>query len=93
MLTDAYYIRSLGEELTEQSVVRKILRSLSPKFRHVVSSIIEVKDLAALTVDELSGSLKGHESRLNMETDQMEMKAFHQERRPYLNTQCKYTKP
>ncbi|XP_039130885.1 uncharacterized protein LOC120267277 [Dioscorea cayenensis subsp. rotundata] len=77
VLTLAHHIRTLGEDLPDQSVVGKILRSLTPKFRHVVSSIIEAKDLTTLTVDELSGSLKGHEGRLDMENDQVEVKAFH----------------
>lgn len=50
---------------------------LIPKFRHVISSIIEAKDLATLTADDLSCSLKGHEGRLDMETNQVEVKAFH----------------
>lgn len=58
-------------------MVSKILCSLSPKFRHVVSSIVEAKDLTALIVDELSGSLKGYQSRLDMETNQVEVRAFH----------------
>lgn len=77
VLIVTYHIRSLGEDLTKQTVVGKILCSLSSKFRHVVSSIIEAKDLSTFTMDELSGSLKGHESRLDMETDQVEVRAFH----------------
>lgn len=77
VLTLVYHIRALGEELNEQTVVEKILRSLTPKFCHVVSSIIEAKDLSALGVKELSGSLKGHEGRLDMDPDQVEEKAFH----------------
>ena len=38
-------------------VVAKIMRSLTTKFSHVVSSIREGYDLATLTVDELGGSL------------------------------------
>ncbi|XP_039145505.1 uncharacterized protein LOC120282718 [Dioscorea cayenensis subsp. rotundata] len=77
VLTTAYHIQALGEELDEKAIVGKILRSLSLKFRHVVSSIIEANDLSILTVDELSRSLKGHEGRLDMESDQVEVKAFH----------------
>ncbi|XP_039134294.1 uncharacterized protein LOC120271681 [Dioscorea cayenensis subsp. rotundata] len=61
----------------EFEIMRMKNGDLSPKFKHVVSSIIKAKDLSTLTVDELSGSLKGHESRLDMETDQVEVKAFH----------------
>lgn len=66
VLTSAYHIQALGEELDENVIVGKILHSFSPKFRHVVSSIIEAKDLSVLTVDDLSGSLKGHKGRLDL---------------------------
>ncbi|XP_039123328.1 uncharacterized protein LOC120259937 [Dioscorea cayenensis subsp. rotundata] len=77
VLTTAYHIQALGEELDEKAIVGKILHNLSPKFCHVVSSIVEAKDLSILMIDELSGSLKGHEGRLDMESDQVEVKAFH----------------
>ena len=66
ILDVVYQVRTLGDTLTEQAVVSKILRSLTPKFNHVVSSIIEARDLTTLSVDELSGSLKGHEGILNL---------------------------
>lgn len=72
-----YHIRAPREVLSEQEVVGNILRSLTPKFSHLVSSIIEAKDLSALSVEELSGSLKGHEGRLNMAPNQVKEKAFH----------------
>ncbi|OIW01880.1 hypothetical protein TanjilG_31062 [Lupinus angustifolius] len=52
-----------GETLIEQHVVEKILRTLHPKFEHVVVVIEEAKDLDNLTIDELQGSLEVHEQR------------------------------
>lgn len=67
----------LGEEFPERDVVAKILRSLAPNFKHVVSSIIEAKDLSKLTVEELGGSLKGHESMLTLSAGLEEQTALH----------------
>lgn len=61
-----YRIRMVEKDLLKKVVVLKILRSLNPRFTHVVSSIIEAKNLNTLIVDELSGSLKSHESILNL---------------------------
>lgn len=38
-------------------MVTKVLRSLSPWFDYVMAAIEELKDMAKLTVDELSASL------------------------------------
>lgn len=58
-------------------MVAKILKSLTPRFSQVVHSIIEAKDLSTLVVDELSSSLKDHESILNIVSDHGEKKALH----------------
>ncbi|XP_039135767.1 uncharacterized protein LOC120273196 [Dioscorea cayenensis subsp. rotundata] len=60
------------QELSDPTIIGKILRSLTLKFSHVVSSIIESKDMSSLTVKELSGSLGGHEGRLDLEQDHTE---------------------
>ena len=70
-------MRSFGEQCRDQTVVSKILRSLTPKFDHVVAAIEESKDLAIFSFDELMGSLQAHEARLNRATEQTEEKAFH----------------
>ncbi|XP_019451740.1 PREDICTED: uncharacterized protein LOC109353833 [Lupinus angustifolius] len=56
-------MKGCGETLIEQYVVEKILRTLHPKFDHVVAVIEEAKDLDNLSVDELQGSLEVHEQR------------------------------
>ncbi|XP_039135736.1 uncharacterized protein LOC120273158 [Dioscorea cayenensis subsp. rotundata] len=49
VLDIVYQIRALGEDVPEHAVVGKISRSLTPGFKHVVSSIVEAKDLRTLT--------------------------------------------
>jgi gag-polypeptide of LTR copia-type len=52
-----------GEEMSESRVVEKILRSLINNFENVVCVIEESKNLAEMTVNELSSSLEAHEQR------------------------------
>jgi hypothetical protein len=54
-------IKVCGEVLTSRSVVSKILRSLTPKFDHVVLALEESKDFSALTKEELQGTFESHE--------------------------------
>lgn len=72
VLDIVYQLRVLGESMEETAVVGKILRSLNPTFKHVVSSIVEAKDLGKLTVEELSSSLKGHETILMLSAGEEE---------------------
>ncbi|XP_019465355.1 PREDICTED: uncharacterized protein LOC109363549 [Lupinus angustifolius] len=56
-------MKGCGEKIPEQSIVEKILKTLSAKFDHVVVAIEESKDLENLKIDELQGSLEAHEER------------------------------
>ena len=58
-------MRSYDEDIKDQKVVKKIVRSLTPKFNHMVVAIEESKDLSIFFVSELLGSLQSHEDRLN----------------------------
>ncbi|XP_037492803.1 uncharacterized protein LOC105643764 [Jatropha curcas] len=79
-------MRAYGEKITDETVVLKLLRSLSPKFDHlrslspkfdhVVAAIEESKDLSAYSFDDLMGSLQAHESRINKSSTKIEEKAF-----------------
>lgn len=64
-ITIVNQMKSYGEEISDSIVVAKVLRSLTPKFDHVVAAIEEAKNLEVLTFDELMGSLQAHEDRLN----------------------------
>ncbi|GKD38530.1 hypothetical protein Tco_1258737, partial [Tanacetum coccineum] len=58
-------MRAYGDKVADEIVVAKILRSLSPKFDHVVAAIEESKDLSKYSVNELMGSLQTHKARIN----------------------------
>ena len=60
-------LRSLGKVYESKDHVRKILRSLSKKWRPKVTAIQEAKDLNTLSLEEMLGSLKVHELELNGE--------------------------
>ncbi|KAD5802841.1 hypothetical protein E3N88_14201 [Mikania micrantha] len=57
--------RSYGEPVTDQTVVEKILRSLTPRFHYIVPSIEVSNDLSQLAPVKLMGSLQSHEARIN----------------------------
>ncbi|XP_019439046.1 PREDICTED: uncharacterized protein LOC109344747 [Lupinus angustifolius] len=57
-------MKSCGEEIREQLIVEKVLRTLVSKFDHVVVAIEESKDLEQFKIDELQSSLEAHEQRI-----------------------------
>src|ERR1044072_8731736 len=56
---------ALGEKMTNEKLVRKILRSLPKRFAMKVTAIEEAQDISQLQVDELIGSLQAFEMTLN----------------------------
>ncbi|KAK2438086.1 putative mitochondrial protein [Trifolium repens] len=57
-------MRSCGETCDNQSIVGKVMRTLSHKFDYITVAIMETKDLTTLTLDELQCTLKSHEQRI-----------------------------
>ncbi|GAU49082.1 hypothetical protein TSUD_406880 [Trifolium subterraneum] len=55
----------LGEKLSDDKIVRKILRSLTKKFDMKVIAMEEAQDISTMKVDELIGSLQTYESSVN----------------------------
>jgi len=54
-------MKACGEEVLDQQVVGKIMRSLTSKFDFIVVSIQESKDVKTLKIEELQSSLEAHE--------------------------------
>ncbi|GAU49301.1 hypothetical protein TSUD_367130 [Trifolium subterraneum] len=57
-------MKGCGETMNDQSVVEKVLRSLTPRF-DIVVAIEESKDLSSTTVEEIQGVLEASEQKLN----------------------------
>ena len=55
----------LGEKITEDMLIRKMLRSLPKRFSIKVIAIEESHNVSTMTVDELVRSLKTFESYIN----------------------------
>ncbi|XP_019418591.1 PREDICTED: uncharacterized protein LOC109329380 [Lupinus angustifolius] len=61
ILTLTNQMKACGEEVRDQSVIEKVLRTLTPKYDHIVVAIEESKDLDAYKFEELQSSLEAHE--------------------------------
>ncbi|XP_019432612.1 PREDICTED: uncharacterized protein LOC109339605 [Lupinus angustifolius] len=61
ILTLRNKMKSCGEEVKEQSMIEKILRTLTPKYDHIVVAIEESKELEDYKLEELQNSLESRE--------------------------------
>ena len=64
IITHTNAMKNCGEKISNQTIVEKILRTLNPKFDHIVVAIEESKKIGEITIEELQGSLEAHEQRL-----------------------------
>lgn len=64
MMTIIDKIQAFGDTITDQMVVAKVLRNLTPLFDHIVVAIEESKVLTQLLIVDLSRSLQAHEVRM-----------------------------
>jgi hypothetical protein len=65
-------MRNYGETMDDVKIVENVLRSLTERFNFVVCSIEESKDIEALLVDELQGSLLIHEQKIKKKVNNEE---------------------
>uniref|UniRef100_A0A803L759 Methyltransferase n=1 Tax=Chenopodium quinoa TaxID=63459 RepID=A0A803L759_CHEQI len=66
-------MKSYGEEISDEKIVKKILVSLNDKFDNIVTIIEETKDLSNITVEQLMGSLESHEQRKTRQSNDEDM--------------------
>ena len=78
---DSFYTRVVGlinqlkshwENIEDQSIVEKTLRSLSPIFESLVVTLEENKDMSVFTIDEFQASLINHEHIINRSNTSLE---------------------
>nr|XP_009626695.1 titin homolog [Nicotiana tomentosiformis] len=67
-------LHSLGEIISRNKLVRKILSVLPSSWESKVNAIIEAKDLQKLTIDELVGNLKTYEMKKKKDNERREPK-------------------
>ncbi|WJX83571.1 hypothetical protein P8452_66227 [Trifolium repens] len=69
-------LQVLDKSYTEADHVRKVLRSLPPKWRPKVTAFQESKDLDAVSLESLISSLKSHEMELMTDESTKKMKGI-----------------
>ena len=63
VLTTSNQVKRNGEKLDNLRIMEKIRCSLDPNFEHIVVTIEETKDLEAMTLVQLQGSLQAYEEK------------------------------
>ena len=62
-------LKKNGGKLYEVRIMEKVLRSLDPKFEHIVNVIEKTKDLETVTMEQLVGSLLKRRRRRRIKED------------------------
>ncbi|PNX90251.1 F-box protein [Trifolium pratense] len=57
-------MKNCGENITDEMVVEKVLRSLTPSFDYVVVAIEYSKDTTTMKIEELQSALEAHEIKV-----------------------------
>ncbi|XP_073224752.1 uncharacterized protein [Cicer arietinum] len=60
----ANQMQNNGKVINELMIIEKILRTLTPRYDHILVATEESKNLETLKVEDLQGSLESHELRL-----------------------------
>ncbi|XP_059064356.1 uncharacterized protein LOC131856547 [Cryptomeria japonica] len=68
--------RGLGETIDEKDVVRKVIRTLLPKFETKVSTLEEKKSFSTMTLDNLQTTLTTYEMRIGSNPSTSKETAF-----------------
>ncbi|XP_019464289.1 PREDICTED: uncharacterized protein LOC109362714 [Lupinus angustifolius] len=83
ILTITNQMKGYGEAITDTMVIRKIMRSLLPRFDFIVVAIEESKDVTLMKIEEKQSSLEAHELRLiernPMKKVEQALKAIHKD--------------
>ena len=66
-------MKSCGETLSEQVIIEKVLRSLTPRFDYIVIAIEHSKDTRTMRIEELQSSLEAQELRLTERKSEQEL--------------------
>lgn len=70
-------MKSCGEDISDEKIVKKILLTLTDKYDDIVAIIEETRDLSKISVEQLIGSLESHEQRKNRHAnEEVEEMAF-----------------
>ncbi|KAH0661898.1 hypothetical protein KY284_026829 [Solanum tuberosum] len=85
------HMKTYGENVNNETVVSKVLRSLTKGFDHVVAAIEESKDLSTYNFDELMSSLLAHEVRISRSNEKVEEKAFQAKGEPFYKGKSEYS--
>ncbi|KAK2372329.1 hypothetical protein QL285_073474 [Trifolium repens] len=66
-------MKACGETLSEQVIIEKVLRSLTPQFDYIVVAIEHSKDLSSMRIEEVQSSLEAQELRLTERNSKREV--------------------